>query len=125
MRTLFIILLIALCGVAHAAKVPISWVNASENTDGSPLTNLDKVRIEWGSCNGSEFGTLQASILFETKTPGIVRKGFIYPTGLATVCIRAYSLNTEGVISAPTATVVAGTLPATGKPRTLDQPVIF
>jgi hypothetical protein len=113
------------CGVAHAAKVTVLWTNPSQNTDGSSLTNLTQVRIEWGSCVGDAFGAVQAGVAVPTTTSGAELSAFIYPTGLTRVCIRAYAINAVGVSSDPSSVAIKNLLPSVGKPVTLGQPVIL
>lgn len=118
---LLVTILVALIFVsmAYAAKVPVSWSSPTQNTDGSPLTDLSSYRIEWGTCNGDFFGVPQASI----TVPASLTRGAAYPTGLNPVCIRVYAINTAGVSSAPSNAAKA-TLPGTiQKPITLGQPV--
>jgi hypothetical protein len=105
---------------SFAAKVMTAWVNPTQNTDGTPLTNLAAIRVEWGSCTGADFGTAQASILVAAPATSAP----IYPTGLAIVCIRMYARNTAGLESAPSG-VVQKTITTLGKPVTLDQPIII
>lgn len=126
MKTIkYALLLLALAGTAHAAKVKVSWTNPSTNTDGSALTNLSYIEIEWGTCNGTAFGIKQASMLVVTSAAGAAMTGFVYPTGLTQVCIRAFAVNAPGAKSAYSNVAVKSLLPKPGKPVTLDQPVIL
>lgn len=125
MKTLLYILLLASCGVAQAAKVPVSGLNPTENTDGTPLTDLAQIRIEWGSCVGNNFGTVQAGLVITATVAGAPFSAFIYPTGLTKVCVRAYAINTSGASSVASNTAFKDLLPATGKPVTLGQPVVL
>lgn len=104
---------------AFAAKVPVTWTNPSTNTDGSALTDLASVTVQWGSCSGSAFGTLQNSVTVPTAAPGAAMKTYIYPVDLSPVCVEAYATNTSGAHSAPS-NVAQWTPPATlGKPEQL------
>lgn len=103
---------------AYAAKIPVSWILPTNNDDGSALTDLKSIRIEWGSCNGTFFGVTQASII----VPGTLTSANVYPTGLTQVCIRAYAINENGVSSAPSK-VVMTMVTSPGKPVTLGQPI--
>lgn len=106
---------------ANAAKIPVSWVNPTQNNDGTPLTDLAFVRVEWGSCAGSAFGTLQASVKAMAPANSIA----IYPTGLTLVCIRAFAVNSTGVESISSNIAQKSILNTPGKPVTLGQPVIL
>lgn len=119
MKRWAVLALLLLASPAFAAKVIVHWINPTTNTDGSALTNLAVIRLEWGTCVGSAFGVLQASIL----APPSAGSTPIYPTGLATVCVRAYARNTLGVESVPSNVLVVNLLPTTGKPVTLGQPI--
>lgn len=128
MKALALVLLAGLlvtCS-AHAAKVEVEWVNPSSNTDGSRLTNLASVIIEWGSCAGSNiFGTRQASITVPTTVPGASLSAFTFPVGLSPACFHARAVTTTGLSSAWSA-AVEWTAPATpGQPVTLGKPVIL
>ncbi len=117
-QTLFCFLLL-IAAPAFAAKIHVTWVNPTRNTDGTPLTDLAAIKIEWGSCNGVNFGTLQSSI---SVAPG-PQASAVYPSGLSTVCVRAYAINSKGVSSAPTGVVSKKLFDALGRPVTLGQPI--
>lgn len=85
---------------AFAAKVLVRWTNPATNTDTSALTNLASVTVQWGSCSGSAFGTLQSSATLATTTAGAQRSTWAFPVALSPVCIRAYATNTAGTNSA-------------------------
>ncbi len=99
MRSLVIALLLAVALPAHAAKVLVRWTNPSTNTDGSALTNLASVTVQWGSCAGSAFGTLQSSATLQTTVPGATASTWAFPSNLSPVCIRAYATSSAGVSS--------------------------
>jgi hypothetical protein len=108
----FLLLLAIAIPYAFAAKLPVKWVAPTQNTDGSPLTNLAGYRIEWGSCTaGRAFGTYQAGI----NVAAPATSAWIYPTGLNPVCVRIYTMTTTNVLSAPA--YASGSAPPT-----LSQP---
>lgn len=109
--------LLLVASPAFAAKVPVSWTNPTTNTDGSALTNLASVTVQWGSCSGGAFGTLQSAVTVKTSTPGAKMSAFAYPVGLALVCVRAFATNSAGASSAYSS--VATWTP----PAALGQPV--
>lgn len=113
-------LALLVCLPSFAAKVPVSWQDPTENTDGTKLTDLKSIRLEWGTCNGAAFGTSQASILI----PAGAMHGFVYPTGMTKCCIRAFAVNTAGALS-DSSSVVSKDLVALGKPQILGQPVVL
>lgn len=108
----------------HAAKILVSWQNPTTNTDGSTLTNLAFIHVEWGTCNGNLFGTTQ-SFVTVAQRPSAKTNTFIYPSGLARVCVRAFAINTEGKQSDSSNVSVKELLPSPGKPVTLGKPVIL
>lgn len=107
---------------AYAAKIPVWSTTPLVNDDGSALTDLQAIRFEWGTCNGTFFGVPQASITIPVSTLGTRVDANVYPTGLTQVCIRAYAINAGGHSSAPSNSV-AVTLSTLGKPITLGQPI--
>jgi hypothetical protein len=118
---MFVGLLCVLARPVHAAKVPITWTLATQNTDNTPLTDLVATRLEWGSCVGGAFGISQASII--VKTPAT--SAAIFPTRLNPVCVRAFSRNAAGVESTPSG-VLQVTLPGPLlKPISLGKPLIL
>jgi hypothetical protein len=120
-KCLIALALLLACPLAHAAKVKVSWTAPTHNTDGSVLVNLSHFIVEWGTCNGTAFGTRQSAI----QVPAGMNTTFIYPSGLSKVCIRAYAVNAVSVSSAPSNPTNKDLLPATGKPVTLGQPVVL
>ena len=107
-----VVLLFGLIHSAHAAKMSVTWIPPTKNTDGSPLTNLTGYRVEWGSCNADgSFGVYQAGI--NVAAPATAT--WIYPTGINPVCARLYSINANNVLSAPA--YASGPVPIT-----LSQP---
>lgn len=125
LKTSLCLLLLFGGGSAHAAKITAFWTNPTQNTDGSPLTNLVAVIVEWGSCVGTQFGTRQAAMTVQTTVPGAHLSTFIYPTGLKKVCVRAIAKNANGVTSDTSNVAPKDLLPATGKPVALGSPVIL
>lgn len=134
-RILTSLLFLLAASTAYAAKISVSWVNPTEYEQtcttatppvckSDPLNDLKSILIEWGTCNGSNFGTRQASLLV-MQTPVKVTKATIYPTALAKVCIRAFALNSKDVQSASSGIASKVLLPTTGKPVKLDQPIII
>ena len=105
---------------AQAAKLHVTGVAPTPNIDGTPLTDLTGIRVEWGSCNADgSFGAYQAGINITGVLPGATFSAWIYPTALNPVCARAFAINSANVLSAVSntgSTKMPGTL---GKPNTL------
>lgn len=114
-----------LSSVSQAAKVPVSLLTPKTNTDGSVLTDLANIEIEWGTCNGTAFGTRQSGMLIAFNQTNVTLRAFIYPTGMAKVCVRAFAYNSHGARSDSSNIASKDLLPKPGKPVTLGQPVIL
>lgn len=106
---------------AHAAKIGVTWINATEYEDGSPYIDPAFVQLEWGTCVGAAFGVAQATIKFAYPATS----GYVLPSGLSKVCIRAYSINSQGVMSLPSNVTSAIVPPVPNQPVTLGQPIII
>jgi hypothetical protein len=125
MRISSLILLTLFALPVEAAKILVTWTNPTTNTDGSTLTNLAFIHIEWGTCvNGNQFGQTQAFVTVAQR-PNATTQTYIYPSGLARVCVRGFAINTESTRSSPSNVSVKELLPSPGKPVTLGQPVII
>lgn len=120
---IFTLAALAICGIAQAGKVTVEWTNPTTNTNGAPITDLASVTVQWGSCAGTSFGTLQSSLTTTTTVPGAQVSAVITPMGLSPVCLRCYATNAEGASSAMSSTVVWTPPPQPGKPVTLGQPI--
>lgn len=98
---------------AHAAKMYVTWVAPTQNTDGSPLIDLTGYRVEWGSCaaNGA-FGTYQSGV----NVGASVTRTAIYPTSLSTVCAHVFAINSKGVLSSASNTASSSPPPALSQP---------
>ncbi len=111
---------IALCvsaSPAIAGDAALTWTLATANTDGSAIPasgpgSLASTRVEWGSCVGSDFGTVvgQQTVATPATTYTI--------TGLAAGvwCFRAYSRTVAGLESAPTNVVTKTILQSPPQP---------
>lgn len=106
---------------AFAAKVLVRWTNPTTNTDTSALTNLASVTVQWGSCSGTAFGTLQSSATLATTTAGAQRSTWAFPVGISPVCIRAYATSTTDTTSAFSNTAVWIPPVALGQPAPLGD----
>lgn len=100
---------------AWANKLNVSWILPTQNTDGTPLTDLAMIRVEWGTCVNGDWGVFQGGMNF---APTAV-KGQVIETGLNPVCLRVFAINAANVASAPSPTVVVKFDPA-GKPIILN-----
>lgn len=89
---------------AHAADVTWSWTNPTTNTDNSAIPasgagSLSSGRLEFGTCNGTAFGTKAGEVPLTQAdvTAHSVKQLNILPS---TVCGRVYVRNTFSVESA-------------------------
>src|SRR5690349_11389263 len=85
---------------AKAATVTITGTMPTQNTDNStiPATgsgSLSNVRLEYGTCNGTAFGTKVGEVSRAPTAPGAA---FSYTLNLdpGTSCVRALVSNTYG-----------------------------
>lgn len=86
-----------------AFAATVNWTAPTANTDGSaiPATgpgSIASYRIEYGTCNGTAFGTKAGEIV--VNAPALT--GNTPPTAPGTWCYRMYAVNTFGVESDPT-----------------------
>lgn len=107
------LLVLALANAVFAAKLKVTWVPPTTNTDGTPLNDLAGYRIEWGSCNADgSFNALQAGL--DVAAPA--SWSWIYPVSLSQVCVRIYALNVAGARSPAAYASGAVRLPSLGVP---------
>lgn len=96
---LYLALFVALVlQASHAAKLKVIWVAPTQNSDGSKLTDLTGYRIDWGSCNPD------GSVLFYQagiNVAATATSSWIYPTGLSSVCVRIFAINSANSLSNP------------------------
>lgn len=107
--------------LAPLALIPILWTPPTQNTDGTPLTDLAGYRIEWGTCNGNAFGSL---VGFREAAAG-ADSAAIVTSGMPEVCIRAFAINKAGVSSEASNVAKTTTPDKLGKPVTLGKPVVL
>lgn len=100
---------------AWANKLKVSWQLPTQNTDGSALTDLATIRVEWGTCVNNDWGVYQGGVNFSPTST----RGTVIETGLNPVCLRVFAINSKNVASAPSPTVVVKFDPA-GKPVVLN-----
>jgi hypothetical protein len=72
----------------------VSWVNPTTRVDGTPLTNLAKVRIEWGTAQGGPY-TGQTEVTAPGTSIVIPRSG----TGVGTFCYVGFAFDATGLQS--------------------------
>lgn len=104
MRRILPILLIAVATAAVAGTVGLSWTNPAQNTDGSAIPasgpgSIASTRIEWGTCSGTAFG----SALGEFVVQGAAESATTPDLPPGTYCLRAFSRNSYGKESGPSA----------------------
>jgi ABC-type glycerol-3-phosphate transport system substrate-binding protein len=86
-------------GDASAAPVvdTITWTNPTTREDGTPLTNLASVTVQWGSTPGGPYNVGTVSVLTPATSVTVTRAG----TGIGTVCYVGMAVDAAGVSSAP------------------------
>ena len=120
----FIALLFLLPTLALGADAVLTWTNPTTNTDGSSIPAsgagaLTGTRVEWGTCNGTAFGTVVGQQAFGVVTTATV-PGFAAGT---THCFRVYDRNSYGNESAAS-NVATKTFPTpTPNPPTLNATI--
>ena len=79
----------------------VTWTNPTANTDGSALTDLASVRIQWGTVSGGPYSTGSLTVTDTNASPvttaSIPRAG----TGVGTLCYVAIAVSTAGTQSVP------------------------
>lgn len=122
-RGLALLACLLLATSAHAAKivgVTVNWVPPTQNTDGTPLTNLAAIAVQWGTCAATgAFGTQLGQVTVNVPATSAV----IVPAGTPPFCFEAEAITTSGLVSA-WSNVAEWSPPGTlGQPATLGQPV--
>lgn len=120
MRWLLVLLLLP--NLAFAAKVPIHWVNPTLNEDGTALTDLAKIVIQWGPCSAD--GLSLASITQALSIPAPATSTSVTTTGLTKICFIAFAVNAAGQMSSAS-NVTSKTVTNVGKPIQLGKPVVL
>lgn len=109
MKRLISALLCALPIMAFAARIPFFVTAPTLNTDTTPLTDLAKLRIDYGTCvdtsltltNAAVAKVIGSVVVPWTKT-GAVATINVSPSQLNPVCAVAYAINAAGALSDPT-----------------------
>ena len=97
LQAVALLVLSIIAGVAFGGTITVTITPATQNTDGSPLTDLASHRIEYGTCaTGSAFGNKLGETL--VPMPAVVQAITANP---GTYCLRAYSVNLAGTQSDP------------------------
>lgn len=91
----------------------LNWTNPTTRTDGSPLTNLATIRIQWGASPSGPFNLGQVDVAAPATSRNITRT-----SNIGTLCYVATAIDANGLASAPSnaacKTVVANPNPVTG-----------
>lgn len=85
--------LFLLAGSAFAGTATVTWTNPTTRTDGSALTGAISTRVEWGTCNGTAFGSAVGE-----KTATGTSTTVTLPAG--SYCFRAFTRDSSNVESA-------------------------
>lgn len=102
---------------ARAGDAVLTWTLATQDTDGKAIpasgpTSLASTRVEWGTCNGSAFGTAVGQQTVPTPATTYTVTGLT----AGTWCFRAYSRTVAGLESAPTNVVTKTILQSPPQP---------
>ena len=113
-RYMLVIVLALLTTTVAADPVTASWTNATQNTNGTPFTDLTGTRAEWGTCTGTAFGTMSGFAVAQGAATSLTTPNL----AAGTWCFRAAHQATGGRQSAWSATVVHVVLPSIPNPPT-------
>ena len=86
------ILLCLLAFPAWGGEAVLTWVNPTQNTDGSAITALTGNRLEWSTCSGSAFGTKIGEQAWTTPRTGWTKTSL----NPGTDCFRVYASTAAG-----------------------------
>jgi hypothetical protein len=105
---------------AWATTVTSTWTNPTQNTDDSaiPATgagSLSQARVEYGTCNGTAFGTKAGEVMRPMPTTTATLN--LNP---GTTCVRVSVINTYGAESQPSNVVTRVIDPPVPKPPVLS-----
>jgi hypothetical protein len=121
---LALLTLLALAALpVSAVEVTVEWTNPIKNTDESPIDStgayaLASTRVEWGSCNGAEFGTKEGDV--SVAAPATSTKLQLAP---GSWCVRAFAINASAAESAASnVTVNNAAMPTPCPPELADEP---
>ena len=113
-RYLIGLVLTLLAVSAIADPVTASWTNATQNTNGTPFTDLTGTRVEWGTCSGTVFGTMSGFAVAQGAATSLTTPNL----AAGTYCFRAAHQASGGRQSAWSSTVVHVVLPSIPNPPT-------
>lgn len=98
-----IALLLLLPGLVLADEARVRWTNPTTNTNGTAIPasgpgSLTETRVEYGTCDGTGFGTATGEVRVPAPATETTITGF--EPGM-TVCFRNFARNTYGNESGP------------------------
>ena len=95
----YLIPLVFLALPVQARDITFEWDLATQRIDGTALTvaEIAATRIEWGTCVSGAFG-VQAGTR-DIAPPPVTT---VVALAKGTHCVRAYTVDTEGLVSDPT-----------------------
>ena len=134
MKTGFAVFLLLFSPVIFAESVTLSWTAPTQNTDGTPLTDLDGYKIYYGLTSGGPFPS-EVDVTDETVTTYVLDglstgTYFFVATAYNTAGIESdYSgeatKTLQSIPTAPTNLVVAGNLTAYAISQTENALVLY
>ncbi len=111
---------------AKIANVNLSWVNPTLNTDGTPITDLIGIEVNWGTC-GATANTM-GTILGHVNVPdtGSTTTTTVSPTNVTSfpICFVLRAYNGYGNYSVYS-NVAEKAIPTLGIPTTLGKPILL
>jgi hypothetical protein len=95
--------LFLMVGNAFAGEATVTWTHPTTRTDGSalPASQIGSTKVEWGTCQGSSFGTAAGNASAAGAATSLVVPNL--PAG--TYCFRAATIDTGGLQSGWSAVV--------------------
>lgn len=106
--------LLALPIHTQAAPVVVSWTNATQYVDGTPLgANFKGTRIEVGTCVGTAFGTKTGEIFINAPAATTT-----FTQGFGQWCFRGFTQTVSGIESASSNVAVKTLVEPAPKPPT-------
>lgn len=84
-----------------AVSDTVTWTNPTANTDGSALTDLASVRLQWGTAAGGPYSTGSLIVADTSAAPVTTATVPRAGTGVGTLCYVAVAVASSGTESAP------------------------
>jgi hypothetical protein len=121
--------LLVVGGVAKADTVVVNWTNPTTNTNDTVIPasgagSLQAWRVEYGTCNGTAFGTRVGDVPRTRATGGPALTTITINLDVGTSCVRVYTANTYGEESDASNVTVRVIAPPKPRPPVQVQAVV-